>query len=328
MTILMKNRDRRISSIDSETDHEQKHHKLSPKKQAKVMKDLMPLVSNVEDLKSFLFFKRKLLDSITINTKSSARLNFTQRNKWGFLHEAAKHGNVEIGRFLIFELEQDPNIISDSLWTPLQLACSEGHSKFVEMLLESDSIDPDLITNYVRGSATEISWNNILSGTIKSIKNGEPIDTINDPFLDCLKAIYKFKNKDINDNILQKIKFDGNQEFPQNNSDLPSENSLYSQAKKIKYAEISMADAVDSSPMRLPLTKRASSLEYQDSPKNNEKVLDGQISQRVRAISSFKKKAINQSKFRKGVTVNELKDKARKILSYMNIQKISEHLLD
>lgn len=42
--------------------------------------------------------------------------------KWTYLHEAAKFGNIDIARFLVFEMKQDPNMISESLWTPLQLS--------------------------------------------------------------------------------------------------------------------------------------------------------------------------------------------------------------
>lgn len=87
---------------------------------------------------------------------------------------------------------QDPNLVSLSLWTPLQLSCQYSHEKVTKLLLEDKRTDIDLITDYQRGSATEISWNNIPKDLLNHSPDNKTGESPN-KHLNCLKAIYKHK---------------------------------------------------------------------------------------------------------------------------------------
>lgn len=177
--------------INSEQKSTENSNRISLEIEQKIQIQMTTLISKIDDWESIKIFKQLYREIISKEEElTTSRLV----NKSNFLHEAALHGNLEIGKFLLKEMNQDPNMVSKSLWTPLQLACQNGEYKFVELLLNWESIDPDIITDYERGSATEISWNNISYDSIMLIKRTNSLENINDKYLNCLKEIYKFKN--------------------------------------------------------------------------------------------------------------------------------------
>lgn len=122
------------------------------------------------------------------------------------LHESVKYSNLDILKFLIFEQGVSPNLVWSQQWTPLQLAWDLGHPSWVKLLLEHPSTDVDLITDYERGSPTEIWYHNISADTLIRIKQ-EDISTneVSDPHFLCLNAIYKHKKIEMDINVLRRL---------------------------------------------------------------------------------------------------------------------------
>ena len=161
----------------------------------KLKAQLMGYIPKVGDIDSINKFKTEYLSIY----RKDGWINRTDEfddfeEKWTFLHEAAKFGNVDIARFLVFEMKQDPNMISESLWTPLQLSCSIGNDTFTKMLLEDPRIDVEIITDFDRGSAVQIAWKKVPKKASGEILSNDYVNTSHNGYLECVKAIYRVKN--------------------------------------------------------------------------------------------------------------------------------------
>jgi hypothetical protein len=187
------------SSICSDFNFTEKNEKVSIDELHKMQRNLINLIQNVGDYNSIKGFKKFYKEFYMLNGKLDKHSEFCWfAEGWSFLHEASKRGNTDIAKFLIFGRMQDPNMVSESLWTPLQLSWHYGHVKLTMLLCESPKLDPDIVTDYSRGSASEISWRNMSDECVNLIKCEKDESFISDKHLNCLKVIYKLKNLPFN----------------------------------------------------------------------------------------------------------------------------------
>jgi hypothetical protein len=187
------------SSICSDFQFDDKSSKDNIDELHKTQRNLINLIQNVGDYNSIKGFKKFYQEFYMLNGKLDKYSEFKWfAEGWSFLHEASKRGNTDIAKFLIFGRMQDPNMVSESLWTPLQLSWHHGHVKLTMLLCESPKLDPDIVTDYWRGSASEISWRNISDECVNLIRCEKDESFINDKHLNCLKVIYKLKKLPFN----------------------------------------------------------------------------------------------------------------------------------
>jgi len=111
---------------------EEKNSKAELVKVRDIQDKMMKLISHVGQMDSINLFRKLYFEEYRECTKDAKEYEFDSFNEnWTFLHEASKLGNTDISRFLLLEMKQNPNIVSDDHWTPLQLACDIGHYKIV-----------------------------------------------------------------------------------------------------------------------------------------------------------------------------------------------------
>lgn len=239
------------SSAISDFPYNEKIVQVSTDELYKTQRSLMILIQNVGDFNSIKGFKMFYQEHYILAGKLSKDLEFHSfLEKWSFLHEASKHGNTDIAKFLIFERMQDPNMVSDSLWTPLQLSWHHGHVKLTMLLWESPKLDPDIVTDYLRGSALEISKRNISDECINLIRNKKDSSFISDKHLNCFKVICKFKNITFNINdfaaapLMKRSSSFHEKQIPQDTANYSS--PLASQSKRKKARANSQFDGSSS----------------------------------------------------------------------------------
>lgn len=83
----------------------------------------MSLIANIGSQVDIDLFKSKYTQTFIMSGRMDPYYEFHSFDRnWTLLHEAAKLSNTDIAWFLISDVKQDPNMVSDCHWTPLQLA--------------------------------------------------------------------------------------------------------------------------------------------------------------------------------------------------------------
>lgn len=90
---------------------------LSKEAEEKIQNEMKNMISKVGDNEAVSLFKRYYSQYVNKNGKV---ISVKLEKKSYFLHEAAQYGNLDIAKFLIGK-DHDPNLVSKTLWTPLQL---------------------------------------------------------------------------------------------------------------------------------------------------------------------------------------------------------------
>ena len=132
---------------------------------------LIDLINKVGCKESIQKFINQYYKIYLNNGRMEPQFEFNSfKSNWTYLHEASKLGNCDIASFLINEIRQDPNMISDCNSTPLSLAWTKGHVKLTKLLLK----DSRTIINPIRNQE-------------------KPSKNLNDGYLECMKAIEEHK---------------------------------------------------------------------------------------------------------------------------------------